>query len=465
VTNVLHTLEPEPLDVGPLRARVAGDVSVPGDADWDEARLAWNLAVDQRPAAVVQAETADDVAAAVAFAREHGLQVAAQGTGHGASALGSVEDTILIKTHRMRGVSIDPVARIARAEAGVIWMEVTAAAAEHGLAALAGSSPDVGVVGYSLGGGMGWLGRKLGFATNSITAIEAVTADGRRVRANAEDDPDLFWAMRGGGGNFAFVTAIEFALYPIPEVYAGVLFFPLERSAEVLNAWREWVETVPEEVTSVGRIMQFPPFPDVPEPLRGNAFALVEATVIGDEAAGAELLRPLRELGPVLDTFEVRGVETLQQLHMDPEHPVPGLGDGMLLGELTPETVDAVVEVAGPGSGSPLLSVELRHLGGALSTPAPANGALSALDAAFAVFAVGIAGDPEGKAAVERHVDAVLAALRPWDAGTIYFNFTERPAAGRRIYPEHVEHRLRRVKAAYDPSGLIRSNHPIAAAH
>jgi hypothetical protein len=465
VTNVLHTLEPEPLDVGPLRARVAGDVSVPGDADWDEARLAWNLAVDQRPAAVVQAETADDVAAAVAFAREHGLQVAAQGTGHGASALGSVEDTILIKTHRMRGVSIDPVARIARAEAGVIWMEVTAAAAEHGLAALAGSSPDVGVVGYSLGGGMGWLGRKLGFATNSVTAIEAVTADGRRVRANAEDDPDLFWAMRGGGGNFAFVTAIEFALYPIPEVYAGVLFFPLERSAEVLNAWREWVETVPEEVTSVGRIMQFPPFPDVPEPLRGNAFALVEATVIGDEAAGAELLRPLRELGPVLDTFEVRGVETLQQLHMDPEHPVPGLGDGMLLGELTPETVDAVVEVAGPGSGSPLLSVELRHLGGALSTPAPANGALSALDAAFAVFAVGIAGDPEGKAAVERHVDAVLAALRPWDAGTIYFNFTERPAAGRRIYPEHVEHRLRRVKAAYDPSGLIRSNHPIAAAH
>jgi hypothetical protein len=222
---------------------------------------------------------------------------------------------------------------------------------------------------------------------------------------------------------------------------------------------------VPEEVTSVGRIMQFPPFPDVPEPLRGNAFALVEATVIGDEAAGAELLRPLRELGPVLDTFEVRGVETLQQLHMDPEHPVPGLGDGMLLGELTPETVEAVVGVAGPGSGSPLLSVELRHLGGALSTPAPANGALSALDAAFAVFAVGIAGDPEGKAAVERHVDAVLAALRPWDAGTIYFNFTERPAAGRRIYPEHVEHRLRRVKAAYDPSGLIRSNPPIAAAH
>ena len=465
MTNVLHTLEREPLDIEPLRARVAGSVSVPGDADWDEARLAWNLAVDQRPAAVVQAESADDVVAAVAFARDHGLQVAAQGTGHGASALGSVEDTILIKTHRMRGVSIDPVARIARAEAGVIWMEVTAAAAEHGLAALAGSSPDVGVVGYTLGGGMGWLGRKHGFATNSVTAIEAVTSDGRMLRATAEDDPDLFWAMRGGGGNFALVTAIEFALYPIAEVYAGVLFFPIERSSEVLNAWRQWVETVPEEVTSIGRIMQFPPFPDVPEPLRGNAFALVEATVIGDQAVGAELLRPLRELGPVMDTFAIRPVQTLQQLHMDPEHPVPGAADGMLLGELTEETVDAIVGVAGPGSGSPLLSLEIRHLGGALGTPAPANGALSALDAAFAVFAVGIAGDPEGKAAVERHLDLVFAALRPWDAGTVYFNFTERLAAGRRLYPEHVEHRLRRVKATYDPSGLIRSNHPVAAAH
>ena len=465
MTNVLQTLEREPLEIEPLRANVAGSVSVPGDADWDQARLAWNLAVDQRPAAVVQAETADDVVAAVAFARDNGLQVAAQGTGHGASALGSVEDTILIKTHRMRGVSIDPATRIARAESGVLWLEVTAAAAEHGLGALACSSPDVGVVGYTLGGGMGWLGRRHGFAANSVTAIEAVTADGRKVRVSAEEEPDLFWAMRGGGGNFALVTAIEFALYPIAEVYAGVLFFPVERASEVLDAWREWVEDVPVEVTSVGRIMQFPPFPDVPEPLRGNAFALVEATVIGDEAFGADLLRPLRELGPVMDTFGMRPVETLQQLHMDPEQPVPGAGDGMLLAELTAGTVEALVAVADPASGSPLLSVEVRHLGGALGTAAPGHGALSALDAAFAVFAVGIAGDPEGKAAVERHVDLVLAALRPWDAGTVYFNFTERPAGGRRLYPEHVEHRLRRVKATYDPSGLIRSNHPVAAAH
>ena len=460
MTNVLHTVERKPLDVELLRSRVSGPVSVPGDDSWDTARLAWNVAVDQRPVAVVEAESAADVKATVAFAREAGLQVAAQGTGHGAGALGSLDDTILIKTHRMRGVSVDPVARIARAEAGVLWMEVTPLAAEHGLAALAGSSPDVGVVGYSLGGGMGWLARQLGFAANSVTAIEAVTTDGRIVRASSEVEPDLFWAMRGGGGNFAVVTAVEFTLYPIAEVYAGVLFFPVERAAEVLSSWREWVEDVPETVTSVGRIMQFPPFPDVPEPFRGKAFALVEATVIGDDATGAELLRPLRELGPVMDTFTLRPVDTLQQLHMDPEHPVPGASDGMLLADLTPEAIEAFV---GASAGSPLLSAEIRHLGGALGRHSAQHGALSALDAAFAVFAVGMAGDPAGRAAVEHQLDVLTEALHPWDAGTTYFNFAERP--GRRIHPEHVEHRLRRVKAQYDASGLLRSNHPIAAAH
>jgi len=465
MTNVLHTRERVPLDVDALRAQVAGTVSVPGDEDWDEARRAWNLAVDQRPAAVVQAESVEDVKAAVDFAREHGLQVAPQGTGHGAGGLGSVEDTILIKTHRMRAVSVDPVARLARAEAGVLWMEITAAAGEHGLAALAGSSPDVGVVGYTLGGGMGWLGRKHGFATNSVTALEVVTADGRILRASAEVEPDLFWALRGGGGNFAIVTAVEFALYPVPEVYAGVLFFPVERASEVLNAWREWVADVPDEVTSVGRVMQFPPFPAVPEPLRGKAFALVEATVIGDDAEGAELLRPLRKLGPAMDTFAMRPVETLQELHMDPPQPVPGAGDGMLLAELTSETIEAFVRATDPANGSPLVSAEIRHAGGALGRPSPAHGALSALNAEFAVFAVGMAPTPEAKERVERHIDTLIDALQPWDADTVYFNFADRPTEANRLYPEHVEHRLRRVKTAYDPSGLIHSSHAIAAAH
>ena len=197
-----HILSRLDLDVTGLRSVLEGDVVVPGDPTFDEARQAWNLTVDQRPAAVVLPVTAADVAAVVTFAREHDLRVAPQGTGHGASAMGDLSDTILVRMSSMRGVEIDPEARVARAEAGVIWIEVVEAAAEHGLAALAGSSPDVGVVGYTLGGGLSWLARKHGIGANQVTAIEVVTADGSFVRTDAENEPDLFWALRGGGGSF-----------------------------------------------------------------------------------------------------------------------------------------------------------------------------------------------------------------------------------------------------------------------
>src|SRR5687767_10118689 len=196
-------------DVSALRARMTGHAVTPADPEWDVARQAWNLAVDQRPAIVALPESADDVVAVVRYARAHGLRIAAQGTGHNAGPLGPLDGTVLVKTSRMRGVTVDPDARTVRVDAGVLWQEATNAAAEHGLAALAGSSPDVGVVGYSLGGGISWLARKHGIGANQVTAIELVTADGRFVRADAENEPDLFWALRGGGGAFGVVTAIE----------------------------------------------------------------------------------------------------------------------------------------------------------------------------------------------------------------------------------------------------------------
>ena len=210
----------------------------------------------------------------------------------------SLHDTILVKTHRMRVVEIDPDRRRARAQAGALWADVVGPAAEHGLAALAGSSHDVGVVGYCLGGGLSWLARKHGLAANSVVAVQIVTADGRVVVADANHDADLFWAVRGGGGSFGIVTAIELALYPVDELYAGMLAFPVERAAEILRAWREWVRTVPDEATSVGRILHFPPLEDIPEPMRGQSFVVVEMAYLGDEASASELLAPLRALGP-----------------------------------------------------------------------------------------------------------------------------------------------------------------------
>jgi predicted outer membrane lipoprotein len=201
-----------------------------------------------------------------------------------AGPLGPLEDTILVKTERMREVSIDPARRAARVQAGVLWLEVVEAAARHGLAALAGSSPDVGVIGYTLGGGISFLGRKFGLAANGVRAIELVTADGRLVRADREHEPDLFWALRGGGGSFGIVTAIELELLPITHAYAGILWYPIERGPEVLHAWRELTHTdgLPDELSTAGRFLNLPPIPEIPEPVRGKSFAIIEAYHLGD---------------------------------------------------------------------------------------------------------------------------------------------------------------------------------------
>ena len=432
----------------------------PEDPRYDEARAAFNVAVDQRPAAVVLAESADDVADAVRYARGNGLRVAPQTTGHNAGAYATLENTVLVKTTAMVGVEVDVEGRTARALSGSRWMDVNAELEGTGLVALHGSSPDVGVVGYSLGGGIGWLARKHGLQTNSVTAIELVTGDGELVRADAENNADLFWALRGGGGNFGVVTAIEFRLYPVEEVYAGWLIFPWERSAEVLRTWNELLPTLPDEITSIGRILQLPPLPEIPEPLRGAQIVVIEAAFLGSEEDGAELLRPLRELGPVMDTFAQGPPAILHELHQDPRDPVPAHSASALVGDLGADEIDTLVELVGPGSGSPFLSVELRHLGGALGRPAPGAGALARLDGTFAMFAVGIPMDGPTAAALHEYGARLNDALAQHDRGR-YLNFTEQPTDTRAAYSEAAYIRLREAKAKWDSEDLFAANHPI----
>jgi hypothetical protein len=440
-----------------------GKIVIPEHARFDEARRAWNLTVDQQPAAVVYPESAADVAAAVQFARQHDLRIAPQGTGHNAGVLGSLEDTILLKTERMRGVEIDPMRRLARVQAGAVWLEVVEAAAQHGLAVLAGSSPDVGVVGYTLGGGMSFIARKYGLCGNAVRAIELVTADGRAVRADRDNEPDLFWALRGGGGSFGIVTSIELELFPITHAYAGVLFYPIDRGDEVLHAWRELTQTeqLPDELTTVGRFLRLPPIPEVPEPMRGKSFVIVEAYHIGDPAQADELLAPLRTLGPINDTIATVPMPALSHLHMDPEQPVPAAGDGLMLAELPARALDAFVEVAGAFADFPLLTVELRQLGGALRRPHPEHGALSSIEAAYSLFAAGMVPYPDLLAPTQEQVQTVKAALAPWAADQIYSNFAETRCDPARFWGEHAYNRLRRIKATVDPDNLIRANHPI----
>ncbi len=282
---------------------MASQLLTPTDATWDAERGAFNVLLDQQPAGIAVPDSADDVVEIVRAAAADGMRVAAQRTGHSAAPLGSLAETVLVRTGGLGGVEIDAGAGRGRVGAGALWGDFVPAASEHGLAALHGSTPTVGIAGYSLGGGVSFYGRKHGLACNRVSAIELVTADAELRRVDAANDPDLFWALRGGGGSFGVVTALEFDLLELPEVFAGALFFPAERAGEVLHAWHEWTATVPEEVTSVGRLMNFPPIPEIPEPFRGKSFAVVEVIHCGDSAEGEELVAPLRALGPEMDTI------------------------------------------------------------------------------------------------------------------------------------------------------------------
>ncbi len=437
----------------------------PGDPGWDDARQAWNLTVDQHPAAVALPACVQDVVDTVRFASEHGLRVAAQGTGHNAGPLGSLAGTILIKTTSMRQVSIDPGAKIARAEAGAVWRDVVGAAAKHGLAALAGTSPDVGVTGYTTGGGISWLGRAHGLAANNVEAIEVVTADGRLVRADAGTETDLFWALRGGGGSFGVVTAIELRLFPVTEVYAGQLWWPADAASPVLQAWRELTQGgPPEEFTSAARLANFPDVPAIPEHLRGRSVVVVFVSHLGRPAEADALLAPLRALRPATDTIQIMPAKDLGHLHMDPEQPTPSVGDALMLASLPAEAIEAFARVAGPGPDTRIVWAEVLHIGGEMKRARPVSGALAALDAEYQVSAGGSAPSPQDVPAVERSVAAVAAALRPWAARQMYLNLADTSRDPASFWTPEAYDRLRRIKAAIDPDDLIRSNHPVPPA-
>jgi FAD/FMN-containing dehydrogenase len=442
---------------------IRGRIATPSDSDWDEARQAWNLAADQRPEAVALVESADDVSKVIGFARENGLKVTGQGTGHGAMALGPLEGVILIKTERMRSVQIE--GERARAEAGALAEDVAEAAIGQGMCSMPGTSPNVGVTGFTLGGGLSWLGRKHGWACNRVSAIEVVTADGEPRTVNAGSDPDLFWALRGGGGGYAIVTAIHVDLLPIAEAYAGALLLPAELTREALHAYRDWTADAPEEVGSMVRMMSLPPLPDVPEVIRGKKFLQIAATCIGSREDGEKAIEPLRKLGePLMDTFDQVPATGLTRIAMDPEPPVPGLGHHSVLGELSGEAMDAFYEVAGPESDSPLLLAELRHLGGALARPAENGGALDKLDGEFVMLGIGMLMDPAMRDPVTLQLDKMADGLKPWTLEGGYFNYAERPCDVDAILPPETCERLAHVKRSWDPDDLIRANHSVALA-
>ncbi|RKQ93014.1 FAD binding domain-containing protein [Solirubrobacter pauli] len=359
----------------------------PTDPGYDQARQAWNRSADQRPALIAEAESEADVAEAFRVARAAGLRVVPQGTGHGVAALPDLSDALLLRTARMDAVSVDPPTRLARVGAGAVWRDVIAAAAPHGLAAPHGFAAGVGVTGYLLGGGLGWLARSHGFGSSRVRAFDVVTDDGERQRVDAEQRPERFRAMRGGGPDGVVVTAIELELIALRELYAGTLLWPFTQAMDVFEAYRAWIATVPDTVTSSLRLLHLP-----------DGRALVQITLAYQGADGDALVAPLRAVAPRLaDTAAIVPACTLGTIAGDPEAPMPAASQSLLVREIPP--AEAFVALAGPTVGM----LELRHLGGALREQ---PGAIGGVDAAGLVFA---SASP-GTAAL----DAVRPALVPW---------------------------------------------------
>ncbi len=447
-----------------LRLGLPADrVAFRGDAAYDEMRMPWNVAIDQRPAAVAVPRNAAEVSAVVRAAARAGLRVAPQSTGHNAGPLAAqgLDDVVVVRTSAMNLAISDPLRGIVRVEGGTVWEPAVTAAAAHGRAVLHGSSPDVGIAGYSLGGGIGWYARKLGMAANSLTAVELVICDGTLVRATAEENAALFWALRGGGGSFGVVTALEFRSYPIESAYAGMLLWDAAHAEPVLREWAGWAPGAPDEISTSFRILRLPPMPDLPPFLQGRTVVVIDGAVLGSDDEGASLLRGLRALRPELDTFARTPAAGLVRLHMDPEGPSPFVSSTAMLGWLPDAGVDAYLEAVGPDASTSLLLAELRQLGGALARPHEGGGVLSHLDGQYVAFAGAIAATPEmgehGRADAVRLTDA----LAPWANGRQYLNFAETTVDVESAYADGVWRQLAGIRSAVDPHGTFVANHPV----
>lgn len=439
-----------------LRQQVAGTVfdgQTPSAAD--EAAC-FNTAVTHRPAVVVAATRAADVAAAVRYAGAQGLSVTVQATGHGASA--PAVGTVLVSTRQMQGLRVDPVARVARVEAGVRWRDVIDAAAPHGLAPLSGSSSGVGVVGYTLGGGMGHLARRHGFAADHVRSVELVTPAGELRVVTAASDPELFWAVRGGQGGFGVVTAMEFDLFEVPEFFGGALIFPAVAVEDVLRAFARWAPKLPEGVTTSVALLRLPPSANVPPPMRGVVSLALRFGFMGGAAQGEVLLAPMRQVAtPVLDSVGPMPFAAVDAIHMDPHEPMPAVTRGVLLRTMTDGLVDRLLEIAGPGVEIPLAVVELRLMEGALSRPAAIPNAVSGRDGRFALTVVAPA--PPPLADIAPGIAAgVVDAFRPWSTGTSLANFAGNGVEPATVWSAHDLDRLRRIKAEVDPGNLFGGN-------
>jgi FAD/FMN-containing dehydrogenase len=452
-------------DTATLVAAVAGSVLLPGDPGYDDERAVFNLNHELMPAVVVVARNAADVQAAVAFAAGQHRPVLVKTTGH--QIVGTAQGAVLITTHRMNDIAIDAVGRTARVGAGTIWADVIQKASQVGLAPLNGSNSTVGVSGYTLGGGLSpTLGRSHGYAADHVRSLDVVTADGELRHVDAESDPELFWALRGGKGNFAVVTALEFDLFPVSRLYGGGIYFPGERMAEVLRAWTAWLPDTPETMISSFAALRLPPLPKVPEPLRGVLTVAVRFAFTGSAEDGDRMIEPLRATAPaILDTVADMPYTDVASIHNEPTEPLPYYERSIMLREFPAEAQQKLVELAGPGSATTMWIAELRALGGAWDREPAVPNAVATRGLPYVLLGVEV-GPLSEEQRLKESVAALLDGMAPWQGDRRLVNNLAADEADDvvAIYGPERYGRLARVKKRYDPTNMFRLNHNVVPA-
>lgn len=441
-----------------LQTRIHGMVIAPHDPGYGSARRAWNLTVDQYPAVIVVADNASDIVEAVRFARREGWTVAVQSTGHGIAH--PADDSLLIITSNLKDALINPKAQTAWVGAGAKWGDVLEKAQAFGLAPLLGSSPEVGVVGYTLGGGMGWLARQYGLAADSVRFFEVITADGQKRRVSQNENSDLFWGLRGGGGSFGIITGMEIQLYPVSTVYGGTLFYPAAQAKEVFARYREWIASAPDALTSSVLVMNFPPIPAIPTFLRSKSFAMVRGCYTGSVEQGEALLSFWRDWQtPLLDNFKQIPFAQVGTISNDPVDPLAGMNTSAWLKDLSDETIDTLVKSGVSINGSsPLTVTEVRHAGGAISRVDASAGAYGNRDAALILELIGSTPTPESQVRFKQFANQVKQELQPHLTGGVYMNFLVGEEARQRTkdgFSPEAYRRLKALKAQYDPTNLF----------
>jgi FAD/FMN-containing dehydrogenase len=454
---------PASRDLDAFAAGISGTVIRPDDKLYESAREVHNATVDRRPLAIVQAASAADVARTVVFARETGLELAVRGGAHSLAGFGTTDGGIVLDLGSMKGLHIDPVRRLAWAQAGLRAGEYTAAAAEHGLATPFGDTGSVGIGGLTLGGGIGWLVRKYGLAIDALVSVEMVTADGRIVIASATENADLFWAVRGGGGNFGVVTRFQFRLYPVSTVLGGALF--LTPTREALRGLEAVAANAPEELTVIASVMAAPPAPFIPEAIHGQQTLVVMFVYDGDPESGQKAIAPLRALStPMAELVMPMPYVGIYEMLKGAEQRGAASHRSLFLDTLDDDAVDTILDrMAEPSS--PAAMTQIRILGGAMArVPADAT-AFAHRDAKVMVIVLTPFEDPAEAPVHAAWTHEFYEALRPRSVG-VYSNFLEAEgeARVREAYPEATYHRLAEVKRRYDPTNLFRLNQNIAPA-